>query len=99
MLTSPSLILASTSRYRHGLLSKLNLPFSTAAPEVDESVYQQAYLAGQCSARELAQTLAHAKAAAVSRLHPQAVVIGSDQVASCNHQLLHKPQQTGGIAC
>jgi septum formation protein len=92
MTTPPALILASTSRYRQSLLQKLQLSFTAYAPNVDEAVYQHAYEAGTLSANALAQQLAHAKAAAVAQDHPHAVVIGSDQVASCDHQLLHKPK-------
>jgi septum formation protein len=77
--------LGSTSRYRHELLSRLNLPFAVAAPEVDETP-----LAGE-TPRSLAQRLALAKAHAVARQHPEAVVIGSDQVADLGGQPLGKP--------
>ena len=79
------LVLGSTSRYRHELLSRLNLPFAVAAPEVDETP-----LAGE-TPRALALRLALAKAHAVARQHPQAVVIGSDQVADLGGHPLGKP--------
>ncbi|HEY9208565.1 MAG TPA: Maf family nucleotide pyrophosphatase [Acidovorax sp.] len=79
------LVLGSTSRYRHGLLSRLNLPFTVTAPDVDESP-----LAGE-TPRALALRLALAKAHAVARQHPQAVVIGSDQVADLGGHPLGKP--------
>lgn len=80
-----SLILASTSRYRQELLSRLRLPFETLAPGVDES--------GPAPEPPLerAERLARAKARAVSLQRPQATVIGSDQVAVCKGQLLGKP--------
>jgi septum formation protein len=81
------LILASTSRYRRELLERLRLPFGTVAPEVDETP-----LPGETPA-VLAQRLALAKAQAVARAHPQAVVIGSDQVADLQGQCLGKPGQ------
>lgn len=84
-MTAPRLILASTSRYRRELLERLQLPFLTVAPGVDE-----APLADESPA-ELAQRLALAKAQAVAWLHPQAVVIGSDQVADLDGQALGKP--------
>ena len=68
------LILGSTSRYRRELLNRLHLPFEVVAPEVDETPQ-----AGEAPAT-LAQRLALAKAQAVARQHPEAVVIGSDQV-------------------
>ena len=81
----PTLILASTSRYRRELLSRLRLPFEVLAPEVDESP-----LPGEQPA-QLAQRLALAKAHAVSTLRPDAIVIGSDQVADLDGQPIGKP--------
>ena len=71
----PQLILASTSRYRRELLERLKLPFSCISPGVDETAAQ-----GE-KALALVARLAAAKAAAVASQHPQAWVIGSDQVA------------------
>ena len=85
MTTLPPLILGSTSRYRRELLERLRLPFTVVAPEVDE-----APLPGEAPAA-LAQRLALAKARAVAELHPQAVVIGSDQVADLDGHTLGKP--------
>jgi len=85
MTTLPPLILGSTSRYRRELLERLRLPFTVVAPEVDE-----APLPGEAPAA-LAQRLALAKARAVAELHPQAVVIGSDQVADLDGHALGKP--------
>ncbi len=79
------LILASTSRYRQELLARLRLPFTVHPPGVDETA-----LPGETPAA-LAQRLALAKAQAVARQHPQAVVIGSDQVADLNGLALGKP--------
>lgn len=88
-LSTPSLprtvVLGSTSRYRRELLSRLNLPFEVAAPDVDETP-----LPGE-NPRNLALRLALAKARAVAARHPQAVVIGSDQVADLAGQPLGKP--------
>ncbi|RYF76122.1 MAG: septum formation protein Maf [Comamonadaceae bacterium] len=80
-----SLILASTSRYRHELLSRLRIPFDVRAPGVDE-----ASLPGE-SPRDLSERLALAKATAVAHDHPDAVVIGSDQVADLHGEALGKP--------
>jgi septum formation protein len=82
---SPRLILASTSRYRAGLLGRLRLPFEVAAPGVDE-----APRAGEMP-RARALRLAHDKAAAVAVTRADAWVIGSDQVASLGDVLLDKP--------
>ena len=81
----PALILASTSRYRQELLSRLRLPFEAVAPGVDETA-----LPGEAPAA-LAERLALAKARAVAALHPGAVVIGSDQVADLDGDAIGKP--------
>ena len=87
--TTPALartvVLGSTSRYRRELLSRLHLPFEVAAPEVDETPLPAE------APRELALRLALAKARAVAARHPEAVVIGSDQVADLAGQPLGKP--------
>jgi septum formation protein len=79
------LILGSTSRYRRELLDRLRIPFTVATPDVDEAPH-----AGEAPAA-LACRLALAKAQAVSRLHPEAWVIGSDQVADLAGEPLGKP--------
>lgn len=84
-MPSPALLLASTSSYRRGLLDRLRLPFSVQAPGVDETP-----VPGE-SPLALSERLAVAKAMAVARTHPQAWVIGSDQVAECDGQALGKP--------
>ena len=80
-----TLILASTSRYRRELLERLQLSFDVHAPHVDETP-----LADEPAA-ELAQRLALAKAEAVAEHWPEAVVIGSDQVADLEGRLIGKP--------
>ena len=80
-----ALVLGSTSRYRRELLTRLGLPFTTEAPGVDETPQK-----GE-SPRDLAVRLALAKARDVARRHPQASVIGSDQVADLAGQPLGKP--------
>lgn len=81
----PPLILGSTSRYRRELLERLRLPFTVVSPQVDETPRP-----GEPPAA-LALRLALAKAQAVAALHPQAVVIGSDQVADLDGQPIGKP--------
>jgi len=80
-----TVVLGSTSRYRRELLARLNLPFEVAAPDVDETPQP-----GEAP-RALALRLALAKARAVAARHPEAVVIGSDQVADLAGQPLGKP--------
>jgi septum formation protein len=83
------LVLASTSPHRKTLMERLGVPFTTAAPRVDEEL-----VAGE-NPWDRALRLARAKAMAVARLHPGAIVIGSDQVASLGKgrelQILRKP--------
>ena len=79
------LVLGSTSRYRRELLQRLNLAFDVAAPDVDETPQHDE------APRALALRLALAKARAVAQQHPDAVVIGSDQVADLHGEPLGKP--------
>ncbi len=79
------LILGSTSRYRRELLERLRLPFSVHSPDVDETP-----LTAEAPA-QLALRLALAKAHAVAKAHPEALVIGSDQVADLDGEPLGKP--------
>lgn len=79
------LILGSTSPYRRELLARLRLPFDVASPEVDETPQP-----GEAPPA-LACRLALAKARAVAAKFPDAVVIGSDQVADLDGQPLGKP--------
>ena len=79
----PPIILASTSRYRRELLARLQLPFTARSPDVVEDA-----IAGEAPAA-MAARLALAKAASI--VAPNAIVIGSDQVASLDGQVLRKP--------
>ena len=85
MTTPPPLILGSTSRYRRELLQRLKLPFEVVSPEVDETP-----LPGEAPAA-LAERLALAKAKAVAAQRPEAIVIGSDQVADFLGDAVGKP--------
>lgn len=82
---NPPLILASTSTYRRELLSRLRLPFEVVPPDVDETP-----MPGE-RPQQLACRLAMDKARAVAARFPNAVVIGSDQVADLNGHALGKP--------
>ena len=83
----PRLILASTSKYRRALLQTLGEPFETVAPGVDEAVVK----AAGGPPRQIVETLAIQKAEAVSAGRPDDVVIGSDQVAVLDGEVLGKP--------
>ncbi len=79
------LILGSSSKYRHELLSRLQWPFETVSPAVDETPFEGEHPI------DLSLRLAQEKAAHVAKLHPHAIVIGSDQVADLHGQALGKP--------
>ncbi|MEO6959188.1 MAG: Maf family protein, partial [Burkholderiaceae bacterium] len=79
------LILASSSRYRRQLLTRLHCPFDVISPNIDETA-----LLGEAP-RTLALRLSAAKANAVTANHPGALVIGSDQVAAIDGHFIGKP--------
>jgi len=84
-MSSPPLVLASTSPYRRELLERLQWPFEVAAPGIDEGTF-----AGERPA-QTALRLAEAKARAVATARSDALVIGSDQVADCDGMAMSKP--------
>ncbi|PIP79362.1 MAG: septum formation protein Maf [Gammaproteobacteria bacterium CG22_combo_CG10-13_8_21_14_all_40_8] len=79
------LILASSSSFRKAQLEKLGLPFSQVSPDVDETKLDQESLP------EMVLRLGIKKAQAVARLHPDALIIASDQGAQCGQHILCKP--------
>ncbi len=84
-LNNPLLVLASTSIYRRELLGRLRIPFEVAAPDVDETPQP-----GE-SPVDTAIRLAEAKARAVAEKFPDALIIGSDQVAVLGGSQMGKP--------
>jgi septum formation protein len=84
-MSSPPLVLASTSPYRRELLGRLGIPFETAAPDTDESP-----LSGE-TPEATALRLSEAKAKAVAKQFPGALIIGSDQVAVLDGKIYGKP--------
>lgn len=80
-----TLVLASSSRYRQALLERLGIPFKVDSPDIDE-----APLPGE-TPRELVLRLSIAKARAVAPRWPDAIVIGSDQIATFDGRILGKP--------
>lgn len=81
----PEIILASSSPFRKSLLQRLYLDFECYSPDIDESLYAEE------KAEAYVYRLAQQKAEAVSERFPQAVVIGSDQCAIINGEVLGKP--------
>ena len=79
------LILASTSPFRKSVLSRLPIPFETFAPAVDETARPEERPAA------LVSRLAELKAKSAKTTYPQALIIGSDQVAVIDDTLLGKP--------
>jgi septum formation protein len=82
---SVNIILASTSPYRRALLKQLNLPFECQNPYTDEALQEHE------TAANAAYRLAGAKAQAVASKNPDSIVIGSDQLATCEDHILGKP--------
>jgi septum formation protein len=81
----PRLILASSSRYRKELLSRLRIPFDVLAPDIDETP-----LAGEAP-ETTALRLARNKAFVIATKRPNSLVIGSDQVATLDGEQIGKP--------
>lgn len=79
------LVLASTSPFRQALLQRLQLPFETFNPNVDESSQPHE------KPEDLVQRLAILKAQAAQSSYPDALIIGSDQVAVVENKILGKP--------
>lgn len=82
---TPRLILASSSKYRQELLSRLKIPFLSVSPDVDETPFPNE------PPEQLALRLAIAKAQRIAQAYPKHVVIGADQVASLHDLPLGKP--------
>lgn len=80
-----SLVLGSTSPFRKHILEKLNLPFQCATPDIDESARKHE------TPQALVERLAIEKAQAVADNFTNALIIGSDQVAVCEGEILGKP--------
>ena len=81
----PKLILASTSPYRRELLGRLGLAFEVANPQTNESPLTNE------APEAMALRLSEAKARAVAQTHPEAIIIGSDQVATVDGKVYGKP--------
>jgi len=90
---SQPLILGSTSPFRKELLARLGIPFDTAAPDIDETRHENE------APDQLVKRLAFEKAKVVAQDFPEALVIGSDQVACIEDSILGKPgNRTNAIA-
>lgn len=86
------IILASGSQIRATLLGNAGLTFDVIIPRVDEETMKTALLAEAASPRDIADALAEMKALRVAHKHPDALVIGCDQVLAHGRDLLSKPE-------
>jgi septum formation protein len=86
-----TLILASGSSVRAQLMSQAGLAFEVVKPRIDEDMVREALLSEGASPRDLADALAEMKALRVSDKHPEALVIGCDQVLDLAGKILSKP--------
>jgi len=87
----PALILASTSPTRRRVLENAGLTFETASPGVDEEEIKLSLKTSGATGAQIAETLAELKANRISGKIPEALVIGADQILSCNGVLFDKP--------
>jgi septum formation protein len=87
-----TVVLASGSRFRAKMLRDAGVPFTVDVPGVDEASVRDSLQAENATAGDAATLLAELKAVAVSRKHPDALVIGSDQMLDCNGIWFEKPQ-------
>ncbi|MGH1487414.1 MAG: Maf family protein [Cellvibrionaceae bacterium] len=85
--SSPELILASSSPYRREILAKLGLPFQAISPDIDESPLENE------TPEALVSRLALEKAQAIAGNHHNALIIGSDQVAVLDNNIITKPHE------
>ena len=90
--TTPPLVLASSSATRRRLLDSAGLIFEVHPAAVDEAAIRQAAQAEGIAAPDAALILADAKAERIARRHPDALVIGCDQLLVCEGRWFDKPE-------
>ncbi len=86
------LILASGSRIRADLLNQADVPFRIEVPRLDEEAIRESLTAEGAHPRDMADTLAEMKAAKIAAKHPEALVLGCDQVLSLGREAFGKPE-------
>ena len=86
------IILASGSKIRAQLLQNAGVEFTTVVARIDEEMMRQSLTAEEASPRDIADTLAEMKAQKVASKHPEALVIGCDQILSFENACLAKPK-------
>lgn len=92
----PRLILATASRARQAVLSGAGLAFTAAPAAVDEAAIKESAQAEGLTAADTAMLLAEAKAQRIARRHPEALVIGADQMLVCDGRWYDKPADLDG---
>lgn len=85
------IILASGSETRQAMLRQAGIDFTSMLPRIDEDNIKASLLAEEASPRDIADTLAEFKARRIANKHPEALVIGSDQVLELGREILSKP--------
>lgn len=86
------IILASTSQIRAQLLARAGVEFTAQAPRVDEDAIRAAMQADAASPRDIADSLAEAKALKISDKNPDALVLGCDQILALGDRIFAKPE-------
>lgn len=87
-----AVVLASGSRFRAKMLADAGVAFTVDVPGIDEASVRDSLRAEGASTENVASMLAELKAVAISRKHPEALVIGSDQMLDCNGVWFEKPE-------
>lgn len=90
-MSAPTLVLASASSARAELLRRAGVSFTVAPAVIDEAEIKAAFRAERLGVAECANALAEAKALRVARRHPDALVIGADQMLVCDGAWFDKP--------
>jgi len=91
----PVLILASASTIRAQLLRQAGIDIDIAPARIDEAALRQALEAEGAGSRDIADALAEQKALRISKQHPEALVLGCDQLLECEGELFSKPDSPG----
>ena len=89
---STRIILASASASRKEMLTRVGVEFEAIPAKVDEGAIKSALISEQAKPRDIADALAEAKARKIAGKHPEALVLGSDQVLDLNGTILSKPE-------
>jgi len=91
------ILLASASPTRRHLLQQAGIPFNSAVPKFDEEGCKAALKRAGADAAHLAEALAEGKAASLAEIHPDAIVIGADQLLECEGTCYDKPMDRAAL--